>query len=211
VLRAQPAEGQTALVLGCGTIGLLTIAALRRLFPRVSIVASARYAHQERLALSLGADVAWGRGANLYQETCRLTGAQLLRPELGKPVVTGGVDLVFDCVGSGSTVDDALRLCRSQGTVALVGMPAALNGVDGTPLWYKELRLQGAYTYGIEEYGGERLPTFALAERLLLADLDLFTPLVGARFALADYRAAIESALHTGRSGVVKTAFVFEA
>src|SRR5207247_1293847 len=140
----QPAEGQTALVLGCGTIGLLTIAALRRLFPRISIVASARYAHQERLALSLGADVVWGRTANLYQETCRLTGAQLLRPELGKPVVIGGMDLVFDCVGSSSTVDDALRLCRSQGTVALVGMPAELNRVDGTPLWYKELRLQGA-------------------------------------------------------------------
>jgi threonine dehydrogenase-like Zn-dependent dehydrogenase len=211
VLGAQPQAGQTALVLGCGTIGLLTIAALRHLFPQVSIVASARYTHQEQFARSLGTDVVWGRSANLYDEVCRLTGVRMLRPELGKPVVTGGVDLVFDCVGSAGTVDDALRLCRSQGTVVLVGMPAELNRVDGTPLWYKELRLQGAYTYGIEEYGGERLPTFALAERLLLADLDKFTPLVGARFALRDYRAAIDTALHTGRSRVVKTVFVFEA
>jgi threonine dehydrogenase-like Zn-dependent dehydrogenase len=209
VLRAQPAEARTALVLGCGTIGLLTIAALRRLFPHLRIAATARYPHQERLASSLGADLVWGRAANLYDEVCRLTEAQRLQPELGKPILIGGVDRVFDCIGSSATLDDALRLCRSQGTVVLVGMPAELNQVDGTPLWYKEIRLLGAYTYGIEEHAGERLPTFALAERLLLAEPERFAALVGARFSLPDYRAALDTAMHTGRSGVVKTVFVF--
>ncbi|MBI3911545.1 MAG: alcohol dehydrogenase catalytic domain-containing protein [Armatimonadetes bacterium] len=210
LLRARPADGQTALVLGCGTIGLLTIAALRRLFPRVRIAAAARYPHQERLANSLGADLVWGPSANLYEETCRLTKARMLRPELGKPVVLGGMDLVFDCVGSSNTLDDALRLCRSQGAVVLVGMPGELNRIDGTPLWHKEIRVLGAYTYGMEEYQGERLSTFTLAERLLLAEPDRFATLVGARFRLSDYRTAIDTALHTGRSGVAKTVFVFE-
>jgi threonine dehydrogenase-like Zn-dependent dehydrogenase len=215
VLRARPSSGETALVMGCGTIGLLTIAALRRLCPRVRIAAAARYSHQERQAQDLGADLIWGRSVDLYEAVCRLMDAQRLRPEFGKPVVVGGVDVVFDCVGSSATLGDALRLCRSQGTVVLVGMPAVLNGVDGTPLWHKEIRLLGAYTYGMEEHAGERLSTFALAERLLLAEMNgerplgPFAALVGARFPLHEYRAAIDTALHTGRSGVVKTVFVF--
>jgi threonine dehydrogenase-like Zn-dependent dehydrogenase len=200
-----------SLVLGCGTMGLLTVAALRRLFPECRIAAVARYPHQERLARALGADEVWGRGTDLYAETCRFTGGRLLRPEIGKPVVMEGFDRVFDCVGSGATVDDSLRLCRTRGTVVLVGMPAVLRGLDGTALWHKEIRLQGAYTYGTEEYGGERLSTFALAERLLLAEPGRFAELVGARYPLREYRAAVESALHTGRSGAAKTVFAFDS
>ena len=50
-----PTEG-TALVLGCGAIGLLTIAALRATGCKARIVAAAKYDHQGRAALALGAD-----------------------------------------------------------------------------------------------------------------------------------------------------------
>ncbi|MBU0719692.1 MAG: alcohol dehydrogenase catalytic domain-containing protein, partial [Planctomycetes bacterium] len=55
-LRVNLTEDDTALILGCGAIGLLTIAALRATGCRARIVAAARYEHQKQHALRLGAD-----------------------------------------------------------------------------------------------------------------------------------------------------------
>src|SRR5262249_4516344 len=56
VQMAAPADGETALVLGAGTIGALTIAAMRALGSRARVIAIAKYAHQQQLAAALGAD-----------------------------------------------------------------------------------------------------------------------------------------------------------
>ena len=56
VLHHPPASNsEPALVLGCGTLGLLTVAILRALHPGVSVFALARYQHQAELAKRLGA------------------------------------------------------------------------------------------------------------------------------------------------------------
>ena len=55
-LRHPIREGDTVVVLGAGTLGLLTIAALRHLTPAGVIITSARYPHQMRLARELGAE-----------------------------------------------------------------------------------------------------------------------------------------------------------
>ena len=46
VLREPPPAGGTALVYGCGTLGLLAVAILRALHPSVRVLAVARFAHQ---------------------------------------------------------------------------------------------------------------------------------------------------------------------
>jgi threonine dehydrogenase-like Zn-dependent dehydrogenase len=203
-------EEATVLVLGCGTMGLLTMAALRALGHRGRILAAAKYPHQQELARKLGADALLRTGRGLYEDFCRQTGATSHQPELGKPVLLGGVDVTFDCVGAATTIDDALRFTRPRGTVALVGMPAIPRNVDWTSIWYKELRVFGTYAYGWETLHGERVRTFDLALRLLRERAEELAPLVGATFPLSEYRQALASALHSGRSGVVKTAFVME-
>ena len=55
VLEAQLPEGARVLVVGSGTIGLLTVAALEALAPTATVVAVAKYAHQKELATALGA------------------------------------------------------------------------------------------------------------------------------------------------------------
>ncbi len=193
------------LVIGCGTMGLLTIAALRALDVPCRIIALAKHRHQQELARALGADelVPPGRGA--YDRLCKLTGATLHYPELGSPTVLGGFDVVFDCVGSPRTVDDALRFTRARGRPVLVGMPSIPKTVDWTTIWYKELEVLGTYTYGIEDIAGERLRTFTLALRLLARGRPDLRPLVTHKFPLPQYRDAIRTALDTGRSGSIKT------
>lgn len=203
-----PREGETAVVLGCGTMGLLLIAAVRAVGSRARVLAVARHAHQEARARALGADlVLRGRGDALRAAVARETAADLLRPPIGGPVFVGGAPVVYDCVGSGASLDDAVRFARPGGRVAVVGMPGIPSGIDWTAIWYKELSVRGSYAYGVETVDGRRVRTFDLALSLLAETAREIAPLVGARFPLARFREAIASAADTGRSGVVKTVF----
>jgi threonine dehydrogenase-like Zn-dependent dehydrogenase len=199
---------QTALILGCGTMGLLTIAALRAIEAPCHIVALAKHPHQQQFAKQLGAHEILPAGRSQDDALCQRTGATLHQPEIGRPTILGGFDLVFDCVGSPSSLDDSLRFTRARGRTVLVGMPAIPKTVDWTTIWFKELNVQGVYAYGIEEFRGERLKTFELALRFLHERRVDLTPLVTHRFGLTDYKRAIQTALATGPNRSVKTVFV---
>ncbi len=207
VLKADLTDADEVLIIGAGTVGLLTVAAIRAIGKSNRILIVAKYPHQRQLASELGADEILSSDKSLYTNFCYLTEAESHQPELGKPVLLGGVDATFDCVASATTIDDALRFTRAQGRVMLVGMPAIPKNIDWTSVWYKELKVSGAYTYGVESYAGEEIRTFALGIRLLEQMGDRLLRLIGKRFSLKDYRQAVQSAMSTGRSGAVKTIF----
>ena len=212
-LRVSLRETDTALVLGCGAIGLLTIAALRAVGCRARVVAAAKYDHQRRNAQALGADVLLNAGGPVrgrYAEWAKTLDAEVLDPEFGKPTVLGGADATFDCVASSQTIDDGLRFTKSAGTFVLVGMPGVPRGVDWTALWYKELTIHAAYAYGPERCADGEKETFHLAIDLMRTWGPKLVGLVGPPHDLGDYRAALASALNTGRSGVVKTVFAVD-
>src|SRR5207249_1961003 len=71
-------------------------------------------------------------------------------------------DLTIECVGSGRSLDDALRLTAPGGRVILLGLAAVPSGVDWTPIWWKELRVTGSYVYGIEQWQGRTAKTMEL-------------------------------------------------
>lgn len=209
-LRVSPAPGETVLVIGCGAIGLLTIAALRATGCRSRIVAAARHDHQRQHALGLGADELVdpsGDVSRRYPIWADALNAEVLRPELGKPTVIGGANVVFDCVASSQSIDDGMRFTSSGGTFVLVGMPGIPRGVDFTPMWYKELTVRAAYAYGPEQWADKRRDTFELAIELMQVRNAQLGSLVGPPHPLEGYRRAFASALNTGRSRVVKTVF----
>ncbi|MGH7563152.1 MAG: zinc-dependent alcohol dehydrogenase [Gemmatimonadota bacterium] len=190
-------EDAIALVIGCGSIGLLTIAALRASRFGGRIVAVAKYPHQASAARDLGADDVVPPGNRPALGVA--IGAELHEPELGPPTAVGGADVTFDCVGSGSTLDDAMRFTRPRGAVIVVGMPGVPDGIDWTAMWHKELDVRGSYTCSDETFGRAVLDVTGMAGRL--------APLVTARFPLAEYGEAIRTALDAGRLGHVKIAF----
>ena len=131
--------GSTAVVIGAGTLGLATIAALRHLRPDVTrSLAVAKHPEQRRLAGELGATV--GRGTGRVAAS-RAAGHRLVDPRQ-RPAHRRGPDVVFDCVGSAASIADALAVTAPGGTVVLLGMPGHV-GVDLTGLWQREIRLAG--------------------------------------------------------------------
>ena len=207
VLKFSPNRTATLCIIGSGTIGLLTVAALRVLGHRNRIIIFAKYPHQQQLARELGADDVLSPNSDRYAAFCELTGATSYQPELGQQVLIGGVDVTFDCIGSSVTIDDALRFTRAGGDVILVGMPGIPKNVDWTSIWYKQLRVTGAYTYGLETHNDEQIHTFTLGMRLLQKMESHLRPLVSTLFPLRDYKRAIQTALNTGKTATVKTAF----
>lgn len=199
VERAAPGEGDTTLVIGCGTIGLLTIAALRAARPGCRIVAVAKYPHQRDLAAGLGADEVAAPGEGLRPRLAELLGASLRSPEIGPPTAIGGADVAFDCVATGATLDDAMRFTRARGSVIVVGMPGVPQGIDWTAMWHKELDVRGSYT--------APEPTFERAVELAGEIAGRLRPLVSAAYPLTAWKDAIEHALDAGSRGSVKIAF----
>jgi threonine dehydrogenase-like Zn-dependent dehydrogenase len=201
-LRGDPDE--TALVIGAGSVGLFVVAALRQLARARRIICVAKHERQRKEALRLGADEVV-HPKETYRTLPAMLGTEAYEPEIGKPVVMGGADRVFECVGSAGTMEDAVRLARPGGEVTLVGMPSARSCLDLTALWYKEVNLAGSYAYGVEDYEGEKIRSFELALRIT-PEVRLET-MVGPRFALRRYREAIAAARSSGRNGHVKVAF----
>ena len=195
----RPGQETTAAVIGAGTLGLTTIAAIRRFRPDISrLVAVAKYPEQRRLARILGATTVV-ESDGLRRAVRRMTGSWML--DQGQ--LTGGVNVVFDCVGSAASIADALAVTAPGGSVVLLGMPGHV-GIDLTALWQREIRLIGAYAYGPEPAAGDR-HSFPLAMELVEeAGLDR---LVEATYPLDRFADAIEHAATAGSRGAVKVAF----
>jgi threonine dehydrogenase-like Zn-dependent dehydrogenase len=192
--RSVPAVDAVAVV-GAGTLGLCTIAALARLPRRPELLlATAKHPEQRALARSLGADVVVAPD-ELARAVRRATGSLRAGAQL-----TGGAPAVVDCVGSEESVASSLAVVAPGGTVVLLGMPGRIS-LDLTPLWHREVRLVGSYAYG-EEDGGR---TFDLAFDLVRdAGLDR---LLSATYPLDRYEEALAHAAEAGRRGAVKIAF----
>jgi threonine dehydrogenase-like Zn-dependent dehydrogenase len=203
-LKTNPKDGETALVIGAGSVGLFVVAALKQLTRAERIFCVAKHERQRKEALRLGADEVV-HPEETYKTLPAMLGTEARTPEIGKPVVMGGADKVFECVGSAATVEDAVRLTRPGGDATLVGMPSARSCLDLTALWYKEVSLAGTYAYGIEDHDGEKVKSFELAMKLA-PEIGLET-LVGPGFRLSEYREAVAAARASGHNGYVKVVF----
>ncbi len=212
VLGAGLREDEVVAVLGAGTLGLATTAALTHLVrsgfvpaPRAALI-GARYAHQRARATELGATAALDpdqlpRAVRRHSRSMTMGGPSSTR-------LTGGADVVFDCVGSAESIGASLEMVRPRGTVVLVGMPGRVH-VDLASLWHREVRLAGAYAYGTESVGDAERPTFELALEAVAA---MGTGrLVSATYPIERFEEAVAHAGAAGRRGAVKIAFDLRA
>jgi threonine dehydrogenase-like Zn-dependent dehydrogenase len=196
---AREGEELFAAVIGAGTLGLATIAAIHQLRPDMTaLVVVAKHPAQRLLAAELGATVVVEPG-ELRRAVRRATGSWIL--DSGQ--LTGGAGVVFDCVGTAESLAEALAVTAPGGTVVLLGMPGHV-GVDLTGLWQREIRLAGAYAYGPEPAAGGRHSFDLSIQVVAAAGLER---LVSVTYPLDRYADAIEHAATAGRRGAVKVAF----
>jgi 2-desacetyl-2-hydroxyethyl bacteriochlorophyllide A dehydrogenase len=131
--RAAPASGETAAVLGVGSLGLLAVQVLKARGCRV--LAVARSTRRLALARELGADAVALSGADDDTAAARaLSGRE-------------GVDLVVETAGTASAVEQAVNLCRPGGRVVLTGLPHEATPLNFFWVVRRELRIIGSMIY----------------------------------------------------------------
>src|SRR4051812_37510174 len=140
-LAAQPSEGltgRTVAIIGAGTIGLLTLVAARRSGARRVVVTDVLESKLQR-ASRLGAD----HVVDAHERDV----AGRVRAQLGD-----SVDVVFDCVATQSTMDQAVAMSLKGGTVVVVGVPPGPVNIPLPVVQDQQIRIQGAATYVREDF-----------------------------------------------------------
>jgi threonine dehydrogenase-like Zn-dependent dehydrogenase len=202
--RAEIPAGGTVHVVGAGTVGILTLIAIKALTKADHVVVAAKHQRQRAAATMAGADDVV-RPEHAVKAVRRTDHAVKLTPERGMDFLLGGVDVAIECTGSSSALDLALRTTKAGGRVVVSGIPG--SGADLTPLWFRELELAGAYTSGVESLGkGVTRPTFEMAMDLA-SNLPILEELVGATYPLDRWREALDHAMAAGKLGTFKVAF----
>ncbi len=208
VLRRPPAEGERVLILGGGMLGMGLAKCLKALDfanPVTGLVRHPSQAHHLDVAECLVSGRKEGQGER-YARVARVVDGEVYPTRFGHQMLIGGFDLVYDCVGTGQSLTDALKFARAGGTVALVGT-SQITLVDTAPIWFQEVDVVGANGRAIEDHEGQHRHTYEIVFDLMSRgrlNLDGWLTHV---FAPEDYPKAFETLYHRGRSGALKVAF----
>jgi threonine dehydrogenase-like Zn-dependent dehydrogenase len=214
VKRKQPSDDDMVIVIGAGIIGLMIVRAIRGLGSKCKIIVLARYPFQEAAAKQLGADevISERKTDALYQRVADSTNGNLLKPSLGNRILYGGSgpDIIFDSVGSDSTLDDSLHLVRNNGTIVLVGMDFGVTKkTDWILAVYKQVNVIGSMMHGLEDHDGKSIDTFEVAFEMIQKDPALFEGLVTHKYRIDEYKTAFSVAANKGENSAIKVAFDF--
>ncbi|SRR6266496_205894 len=209
VLRRLPQPGDHVLIIGAGTIGLLTLQVIRAFVPDATVSVMARYPFQIELATRMGAaHILYPQDS--YQGVERATGAKLFTGMFDNKMLLGGYELIYDTVGSKETIHNSLRWARAGGTVVLVGLNLHTMHLDLTPIWYQEIDLVGTLGHGKEIWpigSHEYRSTFAIAAEMIESGQLHPEKLITHRFSLNNFREALSTATAKSRSRAIKVVF----
>jgi len=158
------------LVVGAGSIGLLTIRLLRVMGYRGKLYSIARRKGPMELAKRFGADEVYP-SVTAAQEAI---GAKRYRGLLGAKAWRGGFGAVIEASGSPQALQDASWAVREGGRVLLLGAPG-LTLHDFSPYWFGEIKLFGSYTYSWDDFAQtvQMLPEVAGVEALVTHQFSL--------------------------------------
>lgn len=179
---AEPIEGRTVLVTGCGPIGLCAVG-LARAAGAALVVATDTEPYRLDLARTMRADLA----------------LEATDPETERRIIeaTGGdgVDVVLEMSGSPRALDQALRVITRGGRVSLLGI---FNGA--VPLELSEqVIMQGLRLHGI--FGRRIYDTWERTQALLRSGALDVTPIITHRLDLGEWPTAFEllASRHAGK------------
>jgi len=204
VLNAIPKRGDPVLVIGSGPIAMATVWALRAAGFGGDLVVQAKREKEAELALALGASEVVRPGSEARNVLVD-TGAMAYQPLAGPEVYSGGgFPVIYDCVGSRESLDQAIRFATPRGRIIVLGCSAQIRKLDLTFLWSRELEIRGFLGYGTEAWDGRELHTFEITREFLLRKPLPIDRMVTHIFPLEQYREALKAASNRRRSGAMK-------
>ncbi len=176
----EEVAGQTAVVTGCGPIGLMSIAVLKKAGAR-AVFATDINPERLQMAERMGADLVLDAREDVVSR---------LRAETDG----NGVDIVLEMSGQASALHQGLAAVTNGGRVSLLGTHAVPATIDLS----KEVIFKGLRIYGIT--GRQLWDTWYRTTALLEEGLDL-SPIITHRMPLSDYAKAFDlvAAGHAGK------------
>jgi len=213
IMRNIPSDSDSVIVIGAGTIGLMTIAAIRAFGKDSKITSIARYPHQAEIAKHLGADeVIFSSRDKLkfYKEIADRHDALLVNPLMRKPYIYGtkGPDVIYDTVATESTVEDAFHITRSGGKIVMIGMGFSITKkVDWAVQVYKEVEIIGSFLQSTGEFEGKIIDPYEFGLNYMSEHVELFEKFVTHRFPLHAYKEAYGTLKDKSTSHAVKVIF----
>jgi threonine dehydrogenase-like Zn-dependent dehydrogenase len=185
----KPSMGDTAVILGCGVMGLEQIHCVKA--EGVSnIIGVARYDFQAELAKKLGAKevISVESGQDPIKEVMRLTGGY-------------GADQVYECVGGESdAIDEGVYMIRPGGKVIMLGFFSGRRPVDLNKMLLREADVQASMCYS--HWEGKR--EFQIALDLIANGQADQKPLITHRFPIEEWREAFDTAIYKSKAHAVK-------
>jgi L-iditol 2-dehydrogenase len=204
VLNQPPRAGDSVLVIGSGPIALATVWALRATGFQGDVVAQTKRSHEADMARALGASATVAPGDEARQALIE-TGAEAYMPIVGAEVYSGGgFPLIYDCVGSKQSLEQALRFSSARGRVVLLGCAGQLSKLDLTFVWARELDVKGFVGYGTERWRDGDAHTFDITQQLLVESGAPVERMITQVFPLDQFRDALRVAANRRRTGSVK-------
>ncbi|MFC5711557.1 zinc-binding dehydrogenase [Thalassorhabdus alkalitolerans] len=207
VLQNPPKPNDSVLVIGAGVIGICLVAALKALDFQCHVKVLVKYPFQEELARKYGADEIFYLRGDYVKDIADSFGAEVLKPVIGEPIVHGGADIIYECVGSKKSLNDAIRFTRRGGKIVLLGLASFVDNLDMTMIWLNELEIKGCFSYGTDEVHGERKRTLQIAVDVMEAGKVDLSPLVTHYFPLEHYKEALAAASNKKKENTMKVVF----
>ncbi|MBL7133127.1 MAG: alcohol dehydrogenase catalytic domain-containing protein [Phycisphaerae bacterium] len=212
VLRAdQLSSAKSVLIYGTGVLGLGLIASMRATGYRGRIDAIGRRQMIADVAADLGGDNFLDlpdRTRDRFERIAELTGATVQRARFGNYMLSGGYDVIFDCLTTRRSITECLKWARARGQVVYLGTGYG-GGIDLTSIWFRELHLIGAYGRQMEDYQGRKIGTYQLVHELMASGEVNVEAMLTHKFPLKRFRRALDVALNKGRHNAIKVAFDF--
>jgi D-xylulose reductase len=170
--RAHISPGDTAVVTGAGTIGIMTaLAALAGGCSKVLISDLSA----EKLAIA-------GGYPGITPINIR---EQSLQEAVAQATDGWGCDVIFECTGAQAAMHDLFRIVRPGGTVVFVGLPPEPVAIDISGATARECRMETVFRYA---------NVFDRALDLIAAGKVDLKPLLSGTFAFDESIAAFERA-----------------
>ena len=139
VMHAGGVEGKTALVVGAGTIGLLSLVCLKNKGVKKVIVSDISDSRL-KVAKKMGAEhVINPQEDDFKKQILSLTNQK-------------GVDISIEAVGATSTVYQAVTAVKFNGTVVWLGNNKPMVEVNMQDIVTKEIKLFGSFLYGYNDF-----------------------------------------------------------
>jgi threonine 3-dehydrogenase len=175
--------GQTALVTGCGPIGLMSIA-VAKACGSSTVFATETNEHRRKLAKEMGADFVLNP---LAEDPVK----KILEATAGT-----GVDVLLEMSGQPAAIQQGFKALRAGGRASLLGIPT-----ENVPLdLVQDVIFKGATVQGI--YGRRMYETWVEMTALLKAGRLNLGPLFGERVELENFESAFAK-LQSGLAGKI--------